>query len=228
MKKIFVVAAHPDDEVLGCGGTILKHKKNGDKIFVLFVSEGVSARYKNKNDPKCLKEIKERQAMAIKASKIAKFEIVDFMNLKNLELGSYPHTYISNKIIECFKKYKPDVVYTHYEYDLNIDHYHTFFSTFVACRPNNDYNIKKLLSFEVPSSTDWAIKDKNKIFCPNYFVDIKPFMKSKKKLLSCYKNEIKKTPHSRSLKNIESLSNYRGGIVGLENAEAFVVNKIVV
>ena len=80
MKKIFIVAAHPDDEVLGCGGTILKHKKNGDKIFVLFVSEGVSARYKNKGDPKCLKEIKDRQAMAVKASKIAKFEIVDFMN----------------------------------------------------------------------------------------------------------------------------------------------------
>ena len=96
MKKVFIVAAHPDDEVLGCGGTILKHKKNGDKIFVLFVSEGVSSRYKNVSDPKCLKEIKERQAMAIKASKIAKFEIVDFMNLKNLELGSYPHTYISN------------------------------------------------------------------------------------------------------------------------------------
>ena len=228
MKKIFIVAAHPDDEVLGCGGTILKHKKNGDKIFVLFVSEGVSARYTNKNDPKCLKEIKDRQAMAIKASKIAKFEIVDFMNLKNLELGSYPHTYISNKIIECFKKYKPDVVYTHYEYDLNIDHYHTFFSTFVACRPNSDYNIKKLLSFEIPSSTDWAIKDKNKIFCPNYFVDIKPFMKTKKKLLSCYKYEMRKTPHSRSFKNIESLANYRGGIVGVENAEAFVVNKILV
>ena len=82
---------------------------------------------KIKEDPKCLKEIKDRQAMAVKASKIAKFEIVDFMNLKNLELGSYPHTYISNKIIECFKKYKPDIVYTHYEYDLNIDHYHTFF-----------------------------------------------------------------------------------------------------
>ncbi len=228
MKKIFVVAAHPDDEVLGCGGTLLKHKKNGDKIFVLFISDGVSARYKNKKDSKWLKEIKVRQAMAIKVSKLAGFIIVDILNLINLELGSYSHTYISNKIIECFKKYKPDIVYTHYEYDLNIDHYHTFFSTFIACRPNNHFNIKKLLSFEVPSSTDWGIKDKNKIFCPNYFVDIKKFMKSKKKLLSCYKNEIKKTPHSRSFKNIESLSNYRGGIVGVENAEAFVVNKILV
>ena len=71
MKKIFVVAAHPDDEVLGCGGTLLKHKKNGDKIFVLFISDGVSARYKNKKDSKCLKEIKDRQAMAIKVSKLA-------------------------------------------------------------------------------------------------------------------------------------------------------------
>ena len=95
------------------------------------------------------------------------------MNLENLELGSYSHTYISKKIIECFKKYKPDIVYTHYEHDLNIDHYHAFFSTYVACRPNNNYFVKKLLSFEVPSSTDWGIQDKSKIFCPNYFVNIK-------------------------------------------------------
>ncbi len=228
MKKIFIVAAHPDDEILGCGGTILKHIKNGDKVNVLFISDGVSARYKNKNDPKCLREIKNRQEMAIKVSQLAKFKIIDFMNLRNLELGSYPHTYISNKIIECFKNYKPDVVYTHYEHDLNIDHYHTFFSTYVASRPNNNYLIKKLLSFEIPSSTDWGIPDKSKIFCPNYFVDIKSFMKTKRKLLDCYKYEIKKAPHSRSFKNIISLSNYRGGIVGIENAEAFIVNKILV
>ena len=227
MKKIFIVAAHPDDEILGCGGTILKHIKNGDKVNVLFISDGVSARYKNKNDPKCLREIKNRQEMAIKVSQLAKFKIIDFMNLRNLELGSYPHTYISNKIIECFKNYKPDVVYTHYEHDLNIDHYHTFFSTYVASRPNNNYLIKKLLSFEIPSSTDWGIKNNGRSFNPNYFVDISKFVKKKENLLKQYKFELRKAPHSRSNKNINSLSIVRGGVVGVNYAEAFYVNKII-
>ena len=172
MKNIFVVAAHPDDEILGCGGTLLKHIANGDKVYILFVSEGVTGRYKKNEKRKYLKEISKRNKMAEKVAKLGKFEIVDFLGLKNLELGSYPHNYITNLIIKYFKKYKPDVVYTHFEHDLNIDHYHTFFSTFIACRPNKDFKIKKFLSFEIPSSTDWGINNNGRLFNPNYFVDI--------------------------------------------------------
>ena len=111
--------------------------------------------------------------MAEKVAKLGKFKIVDFLGLKNLELGSYPHNYITNLIIKYFKKYKPDVVYTHFEHDLNIDHYHTFFSTFIACRPNKDFKIKKFLSFEIPSSTDWGINNNGRLFNPNYFVTLK-------------------------------------------------------
>ncbi len=225
MKKIFVVAAHPDDEVLGCGGTLLKHINEGDKVYVLFVSDGVSGRFNNNQDLKCKKEIIKRKQMAIKVAKLGKFKIVDFLDLKNLELNSYPHNYLTNIIIKYFKKYKPDIVYTHYEHDLNIDHYYTFFSTFVASRPSKDFKIKKLLSFEIPSSTDWAIN--KKIFTPNYFVDIEKFKKRKEKLLKFYKYELRKSPHPRSVKNINALSNYRGGVVGLNNAEAFLIHKIL-
>ena len=140
MSTIFVIAAHPDDEVLGCGGTLLKHINKGDKVNILFVSEGVSGRYINKQEPKCKKEISMRQEMAKKVAKYGKFKIVDFLNLKNLELSSYAHNYLTNIIINYFKKYKPDIVYTHYEHDLNIDHYYTFFSTFVASRPNKNFS----------------------------------------------------------------------------------------
>ena len=227
MNKVFVVAAHPDDEVLGCGGTLLKHIDQGDKVYILFVTEGVSGRYEKNEVDKSIKEISKRENMARKASKIGKFEIVDFLNLKNLELSNYPHNYLTNLIVKNFKKIKPDIVYTHYEHDLNIDHYHTFFSTFVASRPNNDYLIKKLLSFEIPSSTDWGINQNGKLFCPNYFVDTFKFKKKKERLLDCYKYELRKPAHSRSLKNINALSTYRGGIVGLHYAEAFIVNKII-
>ena len=227
MKTIFVVAAHPDDEVLGCGGTLLKHVDNGDKVYILFISDGVSGRFKEKDSDKCLKEISNREIMARKVSSLGKFKIVDFLNLKNLELSSYSHNYITNIIVKYFKKYKPDIVYTHNEHDLNIDHYQTFFSTHVACRPNNNFQIKKLLSFEIPSSTDWGIKSNGRLFCPNYFVDIHKFTKKKEKLLNQYKFEMRKAPHSRSIKNINALSIVRGGTVGLHCAEAFYINKII-
>lgn len=227
MKNIFVVAAHPDDEILGCGGTILKHIANGDKVYILFVAEGVTGRYRKNEKVKYLKEISKRNKMAEKVAKLGKFKIVDFLGLKNLELGSYPHNYITNLIIKYFKKYKPDIVYTHFEHDLNIDHYHTFFSTFIACRPSKDFKIKKFLSFEIPSSTDWGINNNGRLFNPNYFVDIKKFLSTKEKLLNEYKFEMRETPHSRSIKNINSISIVRGGVVGLHHAEAFYVNKII-
>ena len=225
MKKIFIVAAHPDDEILGCGATILKHIDNGDKVYVLFVSEGVSGRYDNKKEKKCLDEIAKREEMAKKAAKIGKYKIIDFLRLKNLELGTYSHNYLTNIIIKYFSQYKPDIVYTHFENDLNIDHYHTFFSTFVASRPNKNFKIQRLLSFEIPSSTDWAIY--NKIFIPNYFVDTHKYQKKKIKLLNQYKYEMRNPPHPRSLKNINALSIYRGGVVGLKHAEAFYLNRLL-
>ena len=145
MKTIFVVAAHPDDEVLGCGGTLLKHDHDGDKVYILFISDGVSGRFKEKDSDKCLKEISNREIMARKVSSLGKFKIVDFLNLKNLELSSYPHNYITNIIVKYFKKYKPDIVYTHYEHDLNIDHYQTFFSTHVAVDQIMIFKLKNYL-----------------------------------------------------------------------------------
>ncbi len=228
MKKVLVVAAHPDDEVLGCGGTLLKHVSEGDKVYILFVSEGVSGRYEKNKSNKITLEISKRELMARKAAKIGKFQIIDFLNLKNLKLHTYPHNYLTNILVKYFKRYEPDIIYTHYEHDLNIDHYQTFFSTFVAARPNPNFNIKKLLSFEVPSSTDWGINTNGRLFNPNYFVDISKFSKKKEKLLNEYKFEMRKTPHSRSIKNINALSISRGGTVGLNKAEAFFVNRIIV
>lgn len=225
MSIVFVIVAHPDDEILGCGATILKHIDNGDKVYVLFVSEGVSGRYKNKKEKKCLNEIVKREEMAKKAAKIGKYKIIDFLRLKNLELGSYSHNYLTNIIIKYFIKYKPDIVYTHFENDLNIDHYHTFFSTFVASRPNSKFKIQKLLSFEIPSSTDWGTS--NKIFIPNYFIDTQKYQKKKIQLLNQYKYEMRNPPHPRSIKNINALSIYRGGIVGLKQAEAFFLHKLI-
>ena len=209
MNTVFVVAAHPDDEVLGCGGTLLRHVSNGDKVYVLFVSDGVSGRYSadsKDTKAKISREIFKRENMAKKVAKIGKFTIVDFLNLKNLELHTYPHNFLTNIIFNYF---------------------HTFFSTFVASRPNSEFKIKKLLSFEIPSSTDWGTNSNNKLFNPNYFVDISKYFKKKELLLNQYKFEMRTAPHSRSIKNINALSIVRGGVVGFHKAEAFLINRII-
>ena len=183
MKNILVIAAHPDDEILGCGGTILKNISQKNKVFVLYISDGVGGRFSNKlNDIKNY-EIKKRQNMAIKASKYAKFKIVDFFGLENLELNKYKHNFINNKIFEVLKKIKPDVIFTNHSGDNNIDHRITFESTFTACRPNNHFDIKEFYTYEVPSSTDWS-SPSNKQFIPKKFVDITKFYKKKKKPLN--------------------------------------------
>ena len=175
---------------------------------------------------KCLDEIAKREEMAKKAAKIGKYKIIDFLRLKNLELGTYSHNYLTNIIIKYFSQYKPDIVYTHFENDLNIDHYHTFFSTFVASRPNKNFKIQRLLSFEIPSSTDWLFIIK--FSSPNYSLIHTNIKKKKIKLLNQYKYEMRNPPHPRSPQKILTLYLFiGGGVVGLKHAEAFLIHKIL-
>ena len=225
MKEILIIAAHPDDEVLGCGGTILKNIKLGNKVNVLYISDGVGGRYDAKSIKK-IQDIDERKKMATSASKLAGFKIVDFLGLENLELNKYKHNFINNKIFNIIKSIKPEAIYTNHPGDNNIDHRITFESTFTACRPNKYFMIKEFFTFEVPSSTDWASSYSSPFF-PKKFVDITKFSKMKKKLLNCYKKELRKHPHPRSLKNIDALETYRGGICGVPKAEAFDIVKII-
>lgn len=126
------------------------------------------------------------------------------------------------KIIESYlKKIKPIIVFTHNKHDLNIDHRITFESTLTACRPLNESSVKRLLCFEIVSSTEWAFGSFSNSFKPNFFIDIEKNIKNKIKSLKFYKSELRKYPHPRSLKNIENLSMIRGASVGLKNAEAF-------
>ena len=226
MKNILIIAAHPDDEILGCGGTILKNISLKNKVNVLYISDGVGGRYENKFDKKKNYEINERKNMAIKASKYAKFKIVDFLGLENLELNKYKHNFITDKIFKVLKQIKPDAIFTNHPGDNNIDHRITFESTFTACRPNNYFKIKELYTYEIPSSTDWASPSSQQ-FIPKKFVDITKFYKKKRKLLNFYKKELRKYPHPRSIQNIDALEIYRGGICGVEKAEAFDVIRII-
>ena len=219
-EKILIVAAHPDDEVLGCGGTISKLKNNND-INILFMTNGVSARGIKKS-----KEIAQRKNSALKLCKYLSISRPVFFDFPDNQMDKVPLLKIIKKLEKYIDKLKPTSIFTHYSHCLNIDHRITFEAVITACRPTKKQSVKKILSFEIPSSTDWALfKDKN--FQPNFFVDISKNLKEKIEELNFYKKELRDYPHSRSIKGIKSLASVRGLSCGVKYAEAFFLNRLI-
>ncbi len=221
MKKenILIVVAHRDDETLGCGGTIAKFAKQNYNLFAISMTDGVSSRLEFKK-----KEIKERYNNSIKASKILNFKWLDDISGKfqDNRMDKASILEITKLIEKAKKKIRPTIVITHYPEDLNIDHQIVANATMTAFRPKTNEKCRLILSFEVPSSTDYA-NFKKKTFNPNYFVNIFKFWKQKKRALKMYKKEILNYPNSRSLKGLENLAKYRGNQVGLKMAESFYI-----
>jgi LmbE family N-acetylglucosaminyl deacetylase len=222
-KRVLICVAHPDDETIGCGGAIAHHVKDKDKVYCIYMTDGVGARYSKTKD----NLIYQRKKNSLLASKILGFKwLLDCC-------GNFPDNGMDKaklldvvKMIErAKKKIRPHIVYTHNPQDLNIDHRVVAEATLTAFRPQAKEMWEKILAFEVPSSTDFAYFKKNKIFQPNNFLDIKKYWNKKKKALQAYKTEIKKFPNSRSLKGIEILSKFRGMQNGLEQAEGFQILK---
>ena len=218
-KTVLIFAAHPDDDVLGCGGTIAKLAKLGFKIHVVFLSDGESSREGILNIDNL---IKKRRQNAKKALKILGCQSIKFLDFADNRLDSLDLLDIVKRIENFIDVYKPYTIFTHYLHDLNIDHQITHKAVVTACRPQPQSQVKELLFFEVPSSTEWNL---TKAFMPNYFIDISGTLHLKKKALNVYKNEMKSFPHPRSIKAIEYLSYYRGSTVGCEAAEAFIIGR---
>ena len=220
-KNILVVASHPDDEVLGCGGTLYNLKKKGAKISVLFLSDGESSR----KHPKLKQLILDRKKQALKAGKILGIKNITFGDFPDNSMDTIPMLKVIKFIEKKIKEVKPDVIFTHFESDLNIDHQITSKAVITACRPIKNQTVKSVIFFEVLSSSEWNISIKNKSFKPNYFVDISKSLKFKLKALKLYKREMRKWPHPRSIQGVKLLSKTRGSSVGLSNAEAFILGR---
>ncbi len=233
--KILVIAAHPDDEVLGAGGTILKHTQSGDEVKIIIMASGIFARRKSglqsvtTYDPsnsellKMEKEIELLKKDARRAAKILNVSKISFYNLPDNELDSIPLLKIVKLIENEIECEKPDRIYTHHRNDLNIDHRLVFNACLTACRPINKKSIE-LISFEVPSSTEWNYPN---TFNPNYFICIEKQLSKKIQAMKCYKTELKKFPHPRSLEYLKINANRWGSISGNIAAEAFeIIRKI--
>ena len=227
-KKILVIACHPDDETLGCGGYFDKYKSRY-KFKVIFLAEGSSCRYKDKIKDKIKidKDIATRKKSALKALKLFSIKNVLFFNHNCGQLNKVPQTKI-NKIIENeIKDFKPNIIFTHSNKDLNLDHQTIFKSVLVATRPTVIKNIvNEIYSFEILSSTEWNYSNK---FQPNYFIELsKNNLMKKWRALKYYKTEIQKKPYPRSFFGIESLAKYRGLQSGSIYAEGYeLIRKFV-
>lgn len=214
---VLVVAAHTDDEALGCGGTIARHVAEGDSVIAIYMADGVTSRKQMNQD-----DLVKRESAAESAKRVLGIEKSYHLGLPDNRMDTIALLDIIQPLEKLVNEIKPSIVYTHHCGDLNVDHRITHNAVITACRPTPETSIREIYTFEVLSSTEWSTPGKNP-FIPNYFVNITEYINSKLEAIKCYQLEMRQKPHARSIENINSLAIHRGCTVGCEYAEAFVL-----
>lgn len=221
--KVMIIAAHPDDEAIGCAGTIARHIDMGDIVSVVFMTNGVSSRINSNN----AEEITERKKAAIEAAQMLGTKKPVFLDYPDNRMDSVDILDIVKSIEEVIFKERVEIIYTHFSGDLNIDHHLTHKAVLTACRPQSSSTVKEIYCFEILSSTEWNSVISSH-FIPNVFVNISDYWDRKIQVLECYEKELRDSPHSRSYKCLNALSLYRGETNGFNYAEAFVLERMLV
>lgn len=224
-KNILVIAAHPDDEVLGAGGTIARRAAEGWNVSVVFCATGAGGRYAEQpkaSHARFEAEVAGLKADSEKAAKILGVKKIHRLGFPDNRLDTVPRMDLAHALKKIVDAERPSVVYTHHAGDYNWDHTIVFESALMACRPNvGDFYPREIYSFEVPSSTERAFQYGQNVFAPNHFVSIQKTMGLKKKALMAYRSESRPYPHPRSAEGVEILAQKRGLEAGLRFAEAF-------
>ena len=216
-KQMLIVVAHPDDEVLGCGGTIARHVKEGASAHVLFLSDGVSSR--GDSDPKL---VNARKESAVKACEVLGVAIVSFEKFPDNMFDTAPLLDIVRVIESAKKEVNPQVIYTHHGGDLNVDHRITCQAVLTAFRPQPNEEFSEIRAFETNSSTEWSASAIIPPFIPDTFVDISQYLDKLLNAYSCYADEMREEPHARSLDALKIAALRRGREAGLHAAEALM------
>jgi LmbE family N-acetylglucosaminyl deacetylase len=224
--KVLVVAAHPDDEVLGCGGTIARLTREGHDVYVAILGEGITSRYDKRE---------EAERALVENLHTCSQQVAKLLGAKDLFLYHLPDNRFDTlplldliKIIEkLVHRLKPQVVYTHHGGDLNIDHTVVHRAVVTATRPVLDFPVKELYAFEIPSSTEWSFGQFQFSFRPNVFVDINSTLEIKLQCMQIYENEIQSFPHPRSPETLRAIAQRWGTTVGLKAAESFELIRVV-
>jgi len=226
--KIMVVAAHPDDEVLGCGGSMAVWVQEGHEVHSIILAEGATSRDKTRNRENRSEELTMLQQCAQAAGEILGVASVKLLALPDNRMDSLDRLDVIKTVEQEIKRIKPDMVVTHHAGDVNIDHQITHEAVVTACRPQPGHCVRRLQSFEVPSSTEWQPPGSAPSFQPTCYVDISQTLELKIKALEAYASEMRQWPHSRSLQAAEHLARWRGASVGCEAADAFQLMREII
>lgn len=210
-NNVLVIAAHPDDELLGSGGTLKKLINHGYKVITVIFAKG------RKEEEGHMKQA------VLMANKHLGIEEIIFLEYPNLLLETFPLHVINKEIEALIAKYEPSMIFTHHYGDINMDHQILFQAVLTAARPLPGKKPIELLCFETVSSSEWSQQTNDKAFKPNYYVDITETIEIKLESLKFYDVEMKPFPHPRSYKGVEHLAQVRGMTVGVEYAEAFEI-----
>jgi len=209
IRRTLIVAAHPDDEILGVGGTIGKLTARGAEVAIVILCNGRPS-------------LEERMSAVTKvAGHVLGVREVRTLNHPNLRLETYPVAEIAGQLEKIFADFKPETVLTHHYGDVNRDHFAAYHAVLTAARPLSSCCVESVFTFETPSSTDWAESVSDRIFRPNAYVDITETFDLKMEALRLYDDEMRPFPHSRSYQGVEALARTRGMAVGVRFAEAF-------
>ncbi|WAM37246.1 PIG-L deacetylase family protein [Caldicellulosiruptor acetigenus] len=215
--KVLVVSVHPDDETLGCGGTLLKHRKQGDQLFWMIITKP------DESTGFCKEFIKERKNQIKAVSNIYGFEAVHELEFNTTKLHAIDFSTLMKSISQVINEVKPEIIYMNNRSDIHTDH-QVAAKALISCTKSFRYPfIKKILMYECISETEIAPSFPENIFIPNVFSDITDFIEQKIEIMKLYRSEIQETPLPRSIENIRALARYRGASCGVDYAEAFML-----
>lgn len=221
MKTVLVVAAHPDDEILGVGATVARHAAMGDAVYALILGEGQTSRGAHRQDTG--REVVDAlHQNTLESAKAVGFRKVFFADFPDNRFDDIDLLDIVKAVEQKIQELQPQVIYTHYSGDLNVDHQYTARAVLTATRPIGNYSVEEIYAFETLSSSEWNFDHSAQpAFCPNVFVDITDYYDKKEQAMRCYVSELCVFPHPRSLDGMDVLSRMRGMAAGMERAEAF-------
>ena len=214
-NKILIIAVHPDDETLGCGGTLLKHKANGDEIHWL-----ICTTIENEHN-----YFIKRENEIEKVSNFYNFDSVHNLRLKTMQVDEYTVSELVSKISQVIKEVQPNIIYLPFKGDVHSDHRKIFEASYSCTKSFRYPFIKKIYMMETLSETEFAPSTKEDSFIPNVFVDISEFFEKKIEIMKIFESEILEHPFPRSEKNLRALATLRGATCGCEYAESFVLLK---
>ena len=227
--KVMVVAAHPDDEILGCGATMARHVEAGDDVTVVLLAEGITSRDESRDLAARTDDLEGLREAAARAAAAIGVQAPAFAGLPDQRLDTLPLLEIAKRVESFFAEAQPEVVYTHHGGDLNADHRIVHQAVLTAARPLPGATVRLVCGWETLSSTEWNSPGLGPAFTPQRFVELTPAQLNRKlAALECYQSEMRPFPHPRSVEAVQALAQLRGTQAGLSLAEAFTVLRHIV